>query len=49
MDSSAMVKFAVREKETRAIVRWRTELDPADVLMTYELAVAEVVRAVRRV
>jgi uncharacterized protein len=49
MDSSAVVKLAVREKETRAIVRWRTELDPADVLMTCELAVAEVVRAVRRV
>lgn len=49
LDSSAIVKFAVRETETRAIVRWRTELDPADVLMTCELAVAEVVRAVRRV
>lgn len=49
LDSSAIVKFAVEENETAAIVRWRTELEPDDVLMTCELAVAEVVRAVRRV
>ncbi|MGH2705248.1 MAG: type II toxin-antitoxin system VapC family toxin [Actinomycetota bacterium] len=49
LDSSAIVKFAVVEEETAAIVRWRTELDPGDVLFTSELAVAEVLRAVRRV
>ncbi len=49
LDSSAIVKLAVMEPETEAIIRWRTELEPDDVLMTCELAVAEVVRAVRRV
>ncbi len=49
LDSSAIVKFAVREKETSALVRWRTELHADDVLMTCELTVAEVVRAVRGV
>ncbi len=49
LDSSAIVKLAVMEKETAAILRWRSRLDPDDVLMTCELAIAEVVRAVRRV
>ncbi len=49
LDSSAIVKFAVIEEETTAIVRWRAQLDADDVLMTCELAVAEVLRAVRRV
>lgn len=49
LDSSAIVKLAVIEEETTAIVRWRAELDGDDVLMTCELAVAEVIRAVRRV
>ena len=49
LDSSAIVKLAVEEKETAAIVRWRRELQGDAVLMTCELAVAEVVRAVRRV
>lgn len=49
LDSSAIVKFVVIERESGAIAAWRAELDPEDVLMTCELAVAEVVRAVRRV
>ncbi len=49
LDSSAIVKLAVMEAETQGIIRWHTELEPDDVLMTCELAVAEVVRAVRRV
>lgn len=49
LDSSAIVKFAVIEEETEAILRWRAELDGDDVMMTCELAVAEVVRAIRRV
>jgi predicted nucleic acid-binding protein len=49
LDSSAIVKFAVREPESDAIAAWRAGLDGEDVLMTCELAVAEVLRAVRRV
>ncbi len=49
LDSSAIVKLATEEKETAAIVRWRNELPADDVLMTCELAVAEAVRAVRRI
>ncbi|MDQ4070161.1 MAG: type II toxin-antitoxin system VapC family toxin [Actinomycetota bacterium] len=49
LDSSAIVKLAVMEAETQGIIRWHTELEPDDVLMTCELAVAEVVRAVRSV
>jgi predicted nucleic acid-binding protein len=49
LDSSAIVKFAVVEQETAALVQWRTDLDPNDALMTCESAVAEVLRAVRRV
>jgi len=49
LDSSAIVKFVVIERESGAMAAWRAELDPEDVLMTCELAVAEVVRAVRRV
>lgn len=49
LDSSAIVKFAVVERESGALMAWRTQLGPDDVLMTCELAVTEVLRAVRRV
>ena len=49
LDSSAIVKFAVLERESASIRTWRAALDPDDVLMTCELAVAEVLRAVGRV
>lgn len=49
IDSSAIVKFAVVEQESAAMAAWRTDLDPEDAVVTSELAVAEVVRAVRRV
>ncbi len=49
LDSSAIVKFAVAEPESDALQAWREQLATDDVLMTCELAVAEVLRAVRRV
>jgi predicted nucleic acid-binding protein len=49
LDSSAIVKFAVAERESDALARWRRGLADDDVLMTCELAVAEVLRAVSRV
>jgi predicted nucleic acid-binding protein len=49
LDSSAIVKFAVLETESAAVAAWRANLRDDDVLMTCELAVAEVLRAVRRV
>ena len=49
LDSSAIVKFAVEEQETPALQAWRRHVSAEDVLMTCELAVAEVLRAVRRV
>lgn len=49
LDSSATVKFAVAEPESEALQAWREQLATDDVLMTCELAVAEVLRAVRRV
>ncbi len=49
LDSSAIVKFAVVERESPAIAAWRAGLDDDDVLMTCELAVAELLRAVNRV
>jgi len=49
LDSSAIVKLAVLERESAALAAWRAQLAPDDELMTCELAVAEVVRAVRRV
>jgi len=49
LDSSAIVKFAVAEPESEALQAWREQLATDDVLMTCELAVAEVLRAVRRV
>lgn len=49
LDSSAIVKFAVEERETAALQTWRRDVSSEDVLMTCELAVAEVLRAVRRV
>lgn len=49
LDSSAIVKFAVVERESAALAAWRGDLGSGDVLMTCELAVAEVLRAVGRV
>ncbi len=49
LDSSAIVKFAVVEPESVAVAAWRAGLGADDVLLTSELAVAEVLRAVRRV
>ncbi len=49
LDSSAIVKFAVLELESEALAAWREDLHSDDVLMTSELSVAEVLRAVRRV
>jgi predicted nucleic acid-binding protein len=49
LDSSAIVKFAVAERESAALARWRRGVDDGDALMTCALAVAEVLRAVRRV
>ncbi|MGH6999032.1 MAG: type II toxin-antitoxin system VapC family toxin [Phenylobacterium sp.] len=49
VDSSAIVKFAVVEQESAALAAWRADLDAEDAVVTCELAVAEVVRAVRRV
>jgi len=49
LDSSAIVKFAVSERESDALTAWRESLGSNDVLMTCELAVTEVIRAVRRV
>lgn len=49
LDSSAIVKFAVAEHESSALSKWRNGLRPEDVLMTCELAVVEVLRAVQRV
>lgn len=49
LDSSAIVKFAVAERESAPLARWRGGLDDGDVLMTCELAVTEVLRAVGRV
>jgi len=49
LDSSAIVKLAVSEGESAAIAAWRASLDSDDVLMTCELAIAEVLRAVHRV
>lgn len=49
LDSSAIVKVAVVETESAALATWRAGVGAEDVLMTCELAVAEVLRAVRRV
>ena len=49
LDSSAIVKFAVLEEESAALQAWRDDLGSEDMLMTCELAVAEVLRAVGRV
>lgn len=49
LDSSAIVKFAVAENESDALAAWRSDLDDDDVVMTCELAIAEVLRAVARV
>ena len=49
LDSSAIVKFAVAENESAALAAWRSDLRAEDVLMTCELAVTEVLRAVGRV
>jgi len=49
MDSSAIVKLAVLERESAALSAWRRRLGEDEALVTCELAVAEVLRAVRRV
>jgi predicted nucleic acid-binding protein len=49
LDSSAIVNFAVTEPESGAIAAWRAGLDSNHVLMTCELAITEVLRAVRHV
>ena len=49
LDSSAIVKFAVEEAESEAIASWRAGLEFDDVVMTCELSIVEVLRAVRRV
>jgi hypothetical protein len=49
LDSSAIVKFIVAEPESASLASWRAGLGPDDVLITCELAIAEVLRAVRRV
>ncbi len=49
LDSSAIVKFAVEEQESAALEAWRGDVSPEDLLMTCELSVPEVLRAVRRV
>lgn len=49
LDSSAIVKFAVAEDESAALAAWREDLDSDNVLMTCELTVTEVLRAVARV
>ncbi len=49
LHSSAIVKFAVEEQETAGLQAWRRDVSAEDVLMTCQLAVAEVLRAVRRV
>ena len=43
------MKFAVEAPESAALAEWRTVVDTDDLLMTGELAVAEVLGAVRRV
>lgn len=49
LDSSAIVKLVVLEAETGSLAAWREGLDDEDVVVTSELAIAEVVRAVGRV
>lgn len=49
LDSSAIVKFAVVEEESAALQAWRDDLSADDLLMTCDLAIAEVLRAVGRV
>lgn len=49
VDSSAIVKLAVAERESGALAEWRDAVHSDDVLMTCELAVTEVLRAVGRV
>jgi predicted nucleic acid-binding protein len=49
LDSSAIVKLAVAEPESAPLAAWRRGIGADDVLMTCELAVAEVLRAVARV
>ena len=49
LDASAIVKFAVEERESGVLNEWRAALDVDNVLVTSELSIAEVLRAVRRV
>lgn len=48
LDSSAIVKLAVAEPESAALLAWRNSRPSTDALMTCELTFAEVIRAVRR-
>lgn len=48
LDASAIVKLVVAEAESDALVRWRSDLDPEDSVVTAELSLVEVVRAVGR-
>jgi uncharacterized protein len=48
LDASAIVKLAVAEPETDAVRTWVEGLPPETVLVTCEVAVAEVLRAVDR-
>jgi uncharacterized protein len=48
LDASAIVKLVVAEAESDALVRWRSALDPEDRLVTAELSLVEVPRAVGR-
>lgn len=45
LDSSAIVKFAVIETESAASAAWRAGLSDDHVVLTWDLAVAEVLRA----
>lgn len=49
LDSSAIVKLAVVERESTALAAWRNGLGPDDVCMTSELTISEVLGAVGRV
>lgn len=48
LDASAIVKLVVAEPESRALARWRVSAAGDGILVTSELSVAEVLRAVRR-
>jgi len=47
-DSSALLKFVKREKESEALRAWRAALDPGVELVTSELAGLEITRTLLR-